>query len=43
MTTAEKMIQRISMLPEHLQAEVLDFVEFIEEKNKTCDQTDERS
>ncbi len=43
MTTAEKIIQHISILPEYLQVEVLDFVEFIEEKNKTLNQTDERS
>ncbi|MFH1038876.1 MAG: DUF2281 domain-containing protein [PVC group bacterium] len=43
MTTAEKIIQHISILPEYLQAEVLDFVEFIEEKNRCLNQTDERS
>jgi len=43
MTTAEKIIQHISILPEYLQVEILDFVEFIEKKNKTLNQTDERS
>jgi len=43
MTTAEKIIQHISILPEYLQVEVLDFVKFIEEKNQTPNQTDERS
>ena len=43
MTTAEKIIQHVSILPEYLQVEVLDFVEFIEKKNTPLNQTDERS
>ena len=43
MTTADKIIQHISILPEYLQVEVLDFVKFIEEKNKALNQSDERS
>ena len=43
MTTAEKIIKHISILPEYLRIEVLDFVEFLEEKNRDLNQTDERS
>ena len=43
MTTAEKIIQHISILPEYLQVEVLDFVEFIEKKSNSLNQTDERA
>ena len=43
MTIAEKIIQHISSLSEYLQVEVLDFVEFIEEKNRDLEQIDERS
>ena len=43
MTTVEKIIKHISILPEYLRIEVLDFVEFLEEKNRDLNQTDERA
>ncbi len=32
MTVAERILQQISALPQHLQVEVLDFVEYLESK-----------
>jgi len=43
MTTAEKIIQHLSNLPENLQAQILDFVEFLEEKKKYFERDDERA
>ena len=41
MTLTEKILQHVKVLPESIQAEVLDFVEYLELKNKKGKDDDE--
>jgi len=40
MTTSEAIIERIKSLPDPMQQQVLDFVEFLESRRSGCDTSD---